>query len=34
MISGARSLILPDHGHVSIGSEIPNLTTDLVSALR
>jgi pimeloyl-ACP methyl ester carboxylesterase len=34
MIPRARLLTLPDHGHFSIGSEIPNLTTDLVSALR
>jgi pimeloyl-ACP methyl ester carboxylesterase len=34
MIPGARLLTLPDHGHISIFSEIPKLTTDLVSALR
>jgi pimeloyl-ACP methyl ester carboxylesterase len=34
MIPRARLSTLPDHGHISISSEIPNLTTDLVSALR
>jgi pimeloyl-ACP methyl ester carboxylesterase len=34
MIPRARLLTLPDHGHLSIGSEIPSLTTDLVSVLR
>ena len=34
VIPGARLMTLPDHGHVSILSEIPRLTTDLVSSLR
>jgi pimeloyl-ACP methyl ester carboxylesterase len=34
MIPRARLLILPDHGHISLVSEIPSLATDLVSGLR
>jgi pimeloyl-ACP methyl ester carboxylesterase len=34
LIPGARLLILPDHGHISIVTEIPQLTLDLVAALR
>jgi pimeloyl-ACP methyl ester carboxylesterase len=34
MITGARLLTFPDHGHISIISEIPNLTTELATALR
>ena len=34
MIPRARLLILPDDGHISLVSEIPNLATDLVSGLR
>jgi pimeloyl-ACP methyl ester carboxylesterase len=34
MIPGARLLTWPDHGHISIISEIPQLTADLVASLR
>jgi pimeloyl-ACP methyl ester carboxylesterase len=33
-IPGARLLTRPDHGHISILTEIPQLTTDLVASLR
>jgi hypothetical protein len=34
MIPGARLLIRPEHGHMSILTEIPELTGDLVEAIR
>jgi pimeloyl-ACP methyl ester carboxylesterase len=34
MIPGARLLTWPDHGHIGILSEIPQLTADLVTAAR
>jgi hypothetical protein len=34
MIPAARLVTWPDHGHISIFTEIPQLTADLVAPLR
>jgi pimeloyl-ACP methyl ester carboxylesterase len=34
LIPGATVMIRPDHGHLSILTEIPTLTVDLVDVLR